>query len=105
MTFLRVCRTEMDVQMAPGCTQQDQARVYSAVLEACLANAPHCDSFMVWEFTDKYSWLCPADGPQPCAKAPNLLDASYKPKPAFTALQSVLSKPPAAAGIKADAPN
>ena len=88
MTFLRVCRTEMDVQMAPGCTQQDQARVYSAVLEACLANAPHCDSFMVWGISDTLwsptQWLA--------GQAPALFDGDYHAKPAYFALQKRLGQ-------------
>ena len=82
---LKVWVTELDVAMAPGCTQQMQAAVYSAVLEACLANAPHCDSFMLWGFTDRYTWL------DNKTQAPNILDAAYRPKPAFFALQKALS--------------
>ena len=44
---MHVWVTEMDVQMLPGCTAEMQAAVFRAVLEACIANAPHCDSFMV----------------------------------------------------------
>lgn len=44
---LHVWVTEMDVQMLPGCTEDMQAAVFRAVLEACITNAPHCDSFMV----------------------------------------------------------
>ena len=79
---LKIWVTELDVAMASGCTQERQAAVYRAVLEACLANAPHCDSFMVWGFTDRYTWLKTKD--------PAMLDAEYRPKPAFFALQRAL---------------
>lgn len=81
---LSVWITELDVRMAPGCTQQMQADVYGAVLEACLNTAPHCNSFMVWGFTDLYTWL------DNVTQAPNLLDAEFQPKPAFFALQKKL---------------
>ena len=47
----KVWVTELDVQMVEGCTEEDQAAVYSAVLGACLSLKEHCDSFMVWGFT------------------------------------------------------
>lgn len=84
---LKVWVTELDVAMAPGCTQDMQASVYSAVLEACLANAPHCNSFMLWGFTDRFTWL------DNKTQAPNILDAEYRPKPAYFALQKALSEP------------
>ena len=54
---LDVWVTELDVKMSKQCTEEDQAAVYSALLGACLANAPHCDSFVTWGFTDKYDSL------------------------------------------------
>lgn len=53
---LDVWVTELDVAMVPGCTQQMQADVYAAVLGGCLLT-PRCDAFMVWGFTDRYTWL------------------------------------------------
>ena len=78
--------TEMDVQMLPGCTEEDQAAVYGAVLGACLALKEHCDAFMVWGFSDRYTWLP--------TKAPNLYTADYRPKPAYYALREVLQQAP-----------
>ena len=81
---LAIWVTELDVAMAPGCTQQMQADVYAAVLEACLVPASHCDAFMVWGFTDRYTWL------DNVTKAPTMLDAQFNPKPAFFSLQKVM---------------
>ena len=78
--------TEMDVQMLPGCTEEDQAAVYGAVLGACLALKEHCDAFMVWGFSDRYTWLP--------TKAPNLYTADYRAKPAYYALREVLQQAP-----------
>ena len=78
--------TELDVTMTKTCTEQDQAAVYSALLGACLANAPHCDSFMTWGFTDAYTWLP--------GRSPLMFDEQYQPKPAYFALQKLLASPP-----------
>ena len=78
--------TELDVTMTKTCTEQDQAAVYSALLGACLANAPHCDSFMTWGFTDAYTWLP--------GRSPLMFDEQYQPKPAYFALQKLLASAP-----------
>jgi GH35 family endo-1,4-beta-xylanase len=78
--------TELDVKMTKKCTEQDQASVYSALLSACLMSAPHCDSFMTWGFTDKYTWLP--------GTAPLMFDKHYQPKPAYFALQKLLASAP-----------
>ena len=83
---LDVWVTELDVTMSKQCTEQDQAAVYAALLGACLANAPHCDSFMTWGFTDKYTWLP--------GKSPLMFDEQYQPKPAYFALQKLLASAP-----------
>jgi len=80
---LKVRITELDVTMVDGCTEEMQAAVYSSLLQACLDKAPHCDGFMLWGFTDKYSWLS--------ASRPCILDDEYRPKPAFFALQDTLA--------------
>lgn len=81
---LSIWITELDVAMVDGCTQEMQAAVYGSVLQACLDKAPHCDAFMLWGFTDKYSWLS--------EKNPCILDEKYHPKPAFFTLQQRLAE-------------
>ena len=82
---LDVWVTELDVAMAPGCTQQMQADVFGAVLQACLDLGARCDAFMLWGFTDRYTWL------DNTTQAPNMLDAAYRPKPAYFTLQKTLA--------------
>src|SRR5690606_16955749 len=55
--------TEIDVRMdvpegeEPTIAQEaQQAHYYDLALEACLA-VEDCNSFTVWGFTDKYSWV------------------------------------------------
>ena len=84
---MKVWVTELDVKMAPGCTDEMQAAVYAAVLGACLSISPHCESFMLWGFTDHIwsptQWLA--------GKAPAVFDGDYHPKPAYFALQKLLA--------------
>jgi len=79
---LEVHITEMDVRLEAPVSKaelEDQARVYRHVLAVCL-EAEHCDVFVVWGVTDRYSWL-----PQvfPGAAAPLLFDDEGKPKSAY----------------------
>jgi endo-1,4-beta-xylanase len=83
--------TEMDVRLslpASGRDLEAQARVYAEVLEVCL-DEPSCRAFIFWGFTDAYSWV-----PQFIEGhgAAHILDASYRPKPAYNALVAVLSR-------------
>jgi endo-1,4-beta-xylanase len=82
--------TEADVRMLmPTDTVklQAQAQGYSVLLQGCLL-ARRCNSFTVWGFTDKYSWV-PGffDG----EGAANLLDENFAAKPAYRELQAVLA--------------
>ncbi|WP_026118969.1 endo-1,4-beta-xylanase [Nocardiopsis ganjiahuensis] len=90
---LSTALTEVDVRMQlPGGaepTEQqlaDQADYYARALEACL-NVSGCDSFTVWGFPDKYSWV------------PNTFEGEggatvywddYTTKPAYDALLETL---------------
>eukprot|EP01124_Arcella_intermedia_P006193 TRINITY_DN1363_c0_g2_i1.p1 TRINITY_DN1363_c0_g2~~TRINITY_DN1363_c0_g2_i1.p1 ORF type:complete len:345 (-),score=28.77 TRINITY_DN1363_c0_g2_i1:53-1087(-) len=83
---IEVHMTEIDVSCASygsSCTswdgqkEQEQAAVYSALLDACLSFS-NCKSFTSWGFTDKYTWL-PGQHPLP-------FDENFKPKLAFGAL-------------------
>ena len=65
-----------------------QANLYSALVNACLGNAA-CNAFYVWGIGDKWAFI---DAPSPFGiGAPQLYDASYNPKPAYTAVQSALA--------------
>jgi endo-1,4-beta-xylanase len=83
--------TEMDVRLplpASGRDLEAQARAYAEVLEVCL-DEPSCRAFVFWGFTDAYSWVprfIEGHG------AAHILDASYRPKPAYNALVAVLSR-------------
>jgi GH35 family endo-1,4-beta-xylanase len=82
---LEVGITELDVSMAsaPG-TLEDrlrlQAGIYAGVASACRAQ-PACRRVTVWGVTDKYGWLGGEALPLP-------FDASYAPKPAWSALRA-----------------
>jgi endo-1,4-beta-xylanase len=83
---LEISITEMDVRIQlPSDAQklQDQALAYSDAVTFCL-NEPNCAALVSWGFTDKYSWI-PGELPGLGDALP--FDASYAPKPAFTALR------------------
>lgn len=91
---LEVQITEMDVK-----TQDDarplpakltaQAQLYAEMLHTCLT-VPRCTAFVMWGFTDAHSWIPAATGHP---DYPLIFDAQYRPKPAYFALQQVLSGP------------
>jgi len=82
--------TEIDVNLAgvPG-TQAErlalQADIYGDMLSACFESGK-CQSFSVWGFGDKYSWLewyyADAD--------PTLFDDALQKKPAYSTLLEIL---------------
>ena len=81
--------TEMDVRIPLPVTEEKlnaQACIYRAMLDVCLS-APNCKSFVLWGFTDRYSWI-----PEyfPGYGAGLIFDESYRPKPAYYALVDVL---------------
>ena len=87
---LETAITEVDVRMimpVDNVKLQAQAQGYSVLLQGCLL-ARRCNSFTVWGFTDKYSWV-PGwfDG----EGAANLLDENFAPKPAYQELQAILA--------------
>jgi len=84
---LKVQITEMDVQiqgdtrpMAQRLTAQ--AKVYSDMLHVCLV-VKTCESFVMWGFTDRYTWIPSATGHP---DAPLIFDTNYRPKPAYTSM-------------------
>lgn len=87
---LETAMTEVDVRMlmpTDNVKLQAQAQGYSVLMQGCLL-AKRCNSFTVWGFTDKYSWV-PGffDG----EGAANLLDESFAAKPGYRELQAVLT--------------
>ncbi len=90
---LEVAITELDVAVQLPATPaklDEQASVYRALLQACLL-APNCHTFVMWGFTDTYSWI-PALRPGYGAALP--FDEQYQPKPAYAAMADTLANPP-----------
>lgn len=87
--------TELDVRMdlpAAGASPTpaqlaQQADYYQRFLEACLA-VEGCDSFTLWGFTDKYSWVpvfFPTEG------SATVMTEDFERKPAYDALLATLA--------------
>jgi endo-1,4-beta-xylanase len=90
---LEVQITEMDVKIQddprPMQVRLDaEAQIYRDMLSTCLV-VEQCTAFVMWGFTDRYSWIPGATGH---VDAPLIFDAAYNPKPAFFALLDVLNK-------------
>ncbi|SNS08945.1 endo-1,4-beta-xylanase (glycosyl hydrolase family 10) [Geodermatophilus saharensis] len=91
---LETAITELDVRFTlpeggvPTQEQlEEQADTYQGVLEACLA-VEECNSFTIWGFTDKYSWVpsfSPGQG------AATVMSEDYERKPAYWALHETLA--------------
>lgn len=87
--------TELDVRMdlpeggVPTAEQlQTQARYYTTVLDACLA-VDDCNSFTVWGFTDKYSWVPHFFASEGAA---TVMWDDFGRKPAYHALRDTLAE-------------
>jgi endo-1,4-beta-xylanase len=90
---LQTAITELDVRMdlpPDGVPTQDQLRqqadYYNRTLTACL-QVRGCDSFTIWGFNDKYSWVphfFEGEG------AANIMWEDFTRKPAYYALRSTL---------------
>jgi endo-1,4-beta-xylanase len=89
---LETAVTELDVRMplpAGEPTAADlakQADYYGQTLQACLA-VEDCNSFTLWGFTDKYSWVPVFFSGEGEA---NVMDEQFDPKPAYFRLQQEL---------------
>lgn len=86
---LEIHITEFDVRMPVPASEknlQTQAQVYHDMMRACLS-VSNCKAFLMWGFTDKYSWI-PATYPGNGAAL--IFDDGYKPKPAFNGLLDAL---------------
>jgi endo-1,4-beta-xylanase len=86
--------TELDVSLPVSpdgsATPQDlelQATVYRRVLQACLGHSG-CTAIQTWGFTDKWSWI--GSHSHGTRGAALLFDRSYKPKPAYDAVLSLV---------------
>ncbi len=66
---------------------QQQASDYASMVGACV-DVDGCVGVVVWEFTDKYSWI---PSTFPGSGAACLFDDNMAPKPAYTAVASVLA--------------
>jgi endo-1,4-beta-xylanase len=89
---LKISITELDVRMPLPSDQSKlnaQAKVYRMIIQAALAT-PACRTFMMWGFTDKFSWI-PAQFPGEGAAC--IYDENYQPKFAYAALLDVLKNP------------
>ncbi len=89
---LEVNITEMDVRIqdSSGTMEEKltaQARVYQDMADACRTSRA-CKQFVVWGLTDNYSYTRQQAYQQ---EAPVLFDESYRPKPAYQAVQEALS--------------
>ena len=86
---LQVQITELDIRMAVPATDANlerQADEYRGYLETCLANS-NCTMFVMWGFTDKYSWI---PDRYPGKGAALIFNEQYQPEPAYSALLDVL---------------
>lgn len=91
---LEVDITEMDVKIQDGYGTREerlvaQANIYRQMLQVCL-KARNCKAFVMWGFTDAYSWI-PQFTNHPDAAL--IFDENYQPKPAFYALVELVRQP------------
>ncbi|MDK3254962.1 endo-1,4-beta-xylanase [Blastococcus capsensis] len=92
---LETAITELDVRFTlpesgvPTAEQlAEQADTYQGVLEACLS-VEDCNSFTIWGFNDKYSWV---PGFFPSQGAATVMFEDYERKPAYYALRETLAQ-------------
>jgi GH35 family endo-1,4-beta-xylanase len=78
------------VRLAPGDTAarlEAQKRTYREMVAVCVAE-PACDGITFWGFTDKYSWIDGAFGPDD----PLLWTDTYGAKPAAYGVLEALQR-------------
>ncbi|KAI8317308.1 Endo-1,4-beta-xylanase 5 [Colletotrichum sp. SAR11_240] len=87
---LEVALTELDIRHgkvpADDAAVQQQAKDYASVVKTCV-DAKGCVGVVVWEFTDKYSWIPSTFQGQGDAC---LFDKDMNPKPAYDSIKAVL---------------
>ncbi|MGQ9597591.1 MAG: endo-1,4-beta-xylanase [Thermoproteota archaeon] len=85
--------TEMDVRIRMPVTSEEltrQAEIYRDTLKACLS-AKNCTAFVIWGFTDRYSWIPSFFSGYGSAL---ILDELYEPKPAYYYIFQTLMENP-----------
>lgn len=88
---LRVAITEADVallQPAGKAQLNVQADVYGELVRTCLV-VDGCDSFTLWGFTDRHSWIPDSS---PGYGSATLLDGELRAKPAYDAVADALRR-------------
>lgn len=88
---LKVAFTEVDIRMNEHGSDYDlqvQASNYKDVVSIAVNN-PNVDTFVMWGFTDKYSWV-PREFPGQGRAL--IFDEEYEPKPAYFSVAEALKK-------------
>ncbi|MPZ22504.1 MAG: 1,4-beta-xylanase [Dehalococcoidia bacterium] len=83
--------TEVDVRIDEPVSSQDlvaQATVFRELLKACL-DEEACKVFVLWGFTDKFSWIPTS---YPGFGTALIFDEFYEPKPAYWSLMEALNE-------------
>lgn len=88
--------TEIDVsiQLSEGTLEKKikkQSELYAGILKVCRENTS-CKMFVLWGFTDKYTWVRYRKGHQD--DLPCIFDEQYQPKPIFNELKKIIIKNP-----------
>uniref|UniRef100_L2FLQ3 Beta-xylanase n=1 Tax=Colletotrichum fructicola (strain Nara gc5) TaxID=1213859 RepID=L2FLQ3_COLFN len=100
---LEVALTELDIRHgkvpADDAAVQQQAKDYASVVKTCV-DAKGCVGVVVWEFTDKYSWIPSTFQGQGDAC---LFDKDMNPKPAYDSIKAVLMAGATNATVKSTA--
>ncbi|MFN2110570.1 MAG: endo-1,4-beta-xylanase [Anaerolineae bacterium] len=89
---LQVHITELDIRLPDDASDalfQTQAEMYRDYLEVCLA-AENCTAFVMWGFTDRYSWI---PSFKPGFDHALIFDRNYRAKPAYFALRDAFNVP------------
>ncbi|KAJ0330108.1 hypothetical protein COL922a_012598 [Colletotrichum nupharicola] len=100
---LEVVLTELDIRHGKvppdDAAVQQQAKDYASVVKTCV-DAKGCVGVVVWEFTDKYSWIPSTFQGQGDAC---LFDKDMNPKPAYDGIKAVLTAGATNATLKSTA--
>ncbi|HNT74075.1 MAG TPA: endo-1,4-beta-xylanase [Anaerolineae bacterium] len=89
---LQVHITELDIRLPVEASKDDldqQANLYQQLLEVC-TQAENCAAFVMWGFTDRYSWVPNSFSGYDHAL---IFDKAYRSKPAYFSLRKVLEMP------------